>query len=175
MIRERNVILWLGLVVGISILMTDCSKKGCTDENAINYCSKCKKNDGSCEYDLTIGFWFDSVFYKNVLLFNQADTMKIYLVDNHGMNSYVGIYTKNKVFTQEPSCDDPSILKIKLRYNSSNLKDNCQNGGGFLGGGIKCWYLVGRADIISKGESKGVVEKPLVIYGGTYGCKLIKF
>lgn len=32
------------------ILFVSCKKKGCIDENAINYSEEAKKDDGSCEY-----------------------------------------------------------------------------------------------------------------------------
>ena len=38
----------LGMVVGTA----SCKKEGCTDEDAINYEEKAKKDDGSCEYDV---------------------------------------------------------------------------------------------------------------------------
>jgi hypothetical protein len=39
------------LVAAISLLaMNSCKKKGCTDEAALNYSEKAKKDDGSCEY-----------------------------------------------------------------------------------------------------------------------------
>jgi acetyl esterase/lipase len=34
-----------------AFLLYSCSKKGCTDVNALNYDSNAQKNDGSCEYD----------------------------------------------------------------------------------------------------------------------------
>jgi hypothetical protein len=35
----------------VAFTITSCRKKGCTDETAINYDEKAKKDDGSCEYD----------------------------------------------------------------------------------------------------------------------------
>lgn len=174
MIKYRAIFL---VLFAVSVYLTSCNrkKKGCVDVNAVNYCSKCNHSDGSCEYDITIGFWFDSLFYKNVLLFNQVDTFKVYLADNHGMNRYIGIYTKNQVFANEPSCDNSSLLKVNIRYNKSDLKDNCKNGGLF-GGSNRCWFLVGRAELIKNGQTNGVAESSLTIYySSSYGCKLIKF
>ncbi len=43
--------LGLSLLVGIFTLsMTSCKKKGCIDQNANNYNSSAKKDDGSCTY-----------------------------------------------------------------------------------------------------------------------------
>jgi hypothetical protein len=35
----------------ISLILSSCSKEGCTDSTATNYDSKAKKNDGSCKYE----------------------------------------------------------------------------------------------------------------------------
>ena len=35
------------------IALSSCKKEGCTDESAINYNSKAKKDDSSCEYSST--------------------------------------------------------------------------------------------------------------------------
>ncbi|MGB1102326.1 MAG: hypothetical protein ACPG21_01725 [Crocinitomicaceae bacterium] len=45
----------------LSILMISalsCKKKGCTVENATNYNSEAKKDDGSCVYEAKTSFWF---------------------------------------------------------------------------------------------------------------------
>ncbi len=40
------------IILGITILTTvSCKKEGCTDENANNYSSEAKKDDGSCSFD----------------------------------------------------------------------------------------------------------------------------
>jgi hypothetical protein len=38
------------LLFGISSVFVACKKKGCTDPAAKNYCEKCKKDDGTCQY-----------------------------------------------------------------------------------------------------------------------------
>jgi hypothetical protein len=41
------------LLLGISMTMTSCKKKGCDDPTATNYSPEAKKNDGSCVYSTT--------------------------------------------------------------------------------------------------------------------------
>jgi hypothetical protein len=41
------------LLLGATFTITSCKKKGCTDENALNYSSEAKKDDGSCSYYTT--------------------------------------------------------------------------------------------------------------------------
>lgn len=47
--------IWFGLTLLIvgSTLTVSCKKKGCTDSSAINYNDEAKKDDGSCEYDVS--------------------------------------------------------------------------------------------------------------------------
>lgn len=42
----------LAAIAAVSINLTSCNRKGCTDENANNYSEKAKKDDGSCTYDV---------------------------------------------------------------------------------------------------------------------------
>lgn len=47
---------WIPMVL-LTGLAVSCKKKGCTDENAINYSESAKKDDGSCEYgDNTVNY-----------------------------------------------------------------------------------------------------------------------
>jgi hypothetical protein len=43
----------------ILISTVSCKKKGCTTENATNYNSEAKKDDGSCHYEAKTSFWFN--------------------------------------------------------------------------------------------------------------------
>lgn len=49
----KQTLLWLFVGVGI-MTFTACKKKGCTDNGAVNFNSKAKKDDGSCLYKPTI-------------------------------------------------------------------------------------------------------------------------
>ncbi len=47
----NNLLKMTGIVLlGSTMTMTSCKKKGCTDPNAINYATEAKKDDGSCKY-----------------------------------------------------------------------------------------------------------------------------
>lgn len=43
------------VLIGASLFLSSCKKKGCTDETALNYEAEAKKDDGSCEYEQPIG------------------------------------------------------------------------------------------------------------------------
>jgi hypothetical protein len=38
---------------------SSCKKEGCIDKDALNYDSKAKKDDGSCEFSASVVFWID--------------------------------------------------------------------------------------------------------------------
>jgi hypothetical protein len=40
-----------------SIMLTNCAKKGCTDTDAENFCTDCKKDDGSCTFKGSNVLW----------------------------------------------------------------------------------------------------------------------
>ena len=49
-------VLALTAVLGATALVaTSCKREGCTDETALNFDDKAKKDDGSCVYDETAG------------------------------------------------------------------------------------------------------------------------
>ncbi|GAB4375947.1 MAG: hypothetical protein Kow0075_02660 [Salibacteraceae bacterium] len=39
------------VILGLAVISTSCKREGCTDPDAINYDSKAKKDDGTCEYN----------------------------------------------------------------------------------------------------------------------------
>ncbi|MBU2018157.1 MAG: hypothetical protein KJ941_00810 [Bacteroidetes bacterium] len=45
--------IFMTALIAVSMSATSCKKEGCTDEEAINYSEKAKKDDGSCEYAST--------------------------------------------------------------------------------------------------------------------------
>lgn len=52
-------ILSLGLLIMGTTLFTSCGKKGCTDASASNYDNKNKRDDGSCDFEGKVVFWFN--------------------------------------------------------------------------------------------------------------------
>jgi len=174
-------LLFMMVALSIPFLQWGCKREGCTDPIALNYCSKCNTNDGSCEYEITIAFWYDSALVKRIAQYNaqfdpDVDTLELYL---HAETVFSGVIAKFKPdvpLSQEPSCSDPRVFTKKLRYVHGKMPDVCQSGsGGFFplggGGGTKCWilkYEISDPDIGILGGSQ------IIIGPGEYGCKTVK-
>ena len=85
------------IIILIILICISCSKRGCTDPNALNYNSEAKKNDNSCEYQ---------DFDKLSLLINLADN---YIIPS--LNSY-----KEKIVDLDNQVDE-----FNLNTNENNL------------------------------------------------------
>lgn len=70
------------VALGFLVLSTSysCKRKGCTYENATNYSKKAKLNDGKCEFESRVSFWF-SEEKSNYLVSYGVTTLHIYIDD----------------------------------------------------------------------------------------------
>ena len=100
------------MIVGTGALMaiapltfTSCGKKGCTDKDAENYCSECKKDDGSCTYEGSVQFWYNQST-SQYLVNNDITGLEIY-VDGE----LIGSYATTVYFTSAPNCSESSVVR----------------------------------------------------------------
>lgn len=77
-------ILLSACLIAFAFSMTSCKKKGCTDELAVNYFSKYKKDDGSCSYSTTKMQGRFAYTWNDTII----DTCDVYSFER----SYFGIY-----------------------------------------------------------------------------------
>ena len=108
--------LFIGLVSASALLLSSCAKSGCTDGNADNFCSKCKKDDGSCTYSGSVVLWYDE---------DTADQM-----DDDGITSLivkvdgeiVGTYSSSVYFVSAPNCGSTGAITVKKNLGKSKSK-----------------------------------------------------
>ena len=88
------------LLISIILFCVSCSKRGCTDPNALNYSLETTKDDNSCEYQQD--------FDKHNLLINLADNYIIPSINNF----------KDKIVALDNQVDE-----FNLNTNNNNLNN----------------------------------------------------
>lgn len=89
------------------VLMSSCVKEqGCTDPNADNYSSTAEENDGSCNYEGDVVFWYGESAAE-FLIGDGATTLYFY-VDNQ----VVGSEAANLYWTSAPDCGQNSSITV---------------------------------------------------------------
>jgi hypothetical protein len=70
------------LALGFLILSTSysCKREGCISSSATNYSKKAKKDDGSCEFESRVSFWFNQNT-SNTLISYGVTTLHVFVED----------------------------------------------------------------------------------------------
>lgn len=66
---KKTVLLSLGAAAVALSLLTGCQTEGCTDPTAVNYESTADVNDGSCNYEGEVVFWYNAATSQEVIDF----------------------------------------------------------------------------------------------------------
>lgn len=112
----KTKMLMLALIVAGSIAFTGCKKEGCTDPDATNYDDGAKNDDGNCQYQGEIVFWYDEQT-SDSLIADNATALKIY-VDNQ----IEGSYATSVYFTGAPDCGQNSTVTVTKDLGSDKSK-----------------------------------------------------
>ena len=107
--------LFLLCVFASILLLTNCSKKGCTDPDSIHYDQKARTDDGNCEYEGSLVFWYGKQV-SEFLLRNDVDSLDFYLNEELIGSTKASLYR-----TSPPNCDD-FFNAVKITKHLGDVK-----------------------------------------------------
>lgn len=106
------------MIVAVAALSFACAKPGCTDQNATNYNSSAKKDDGSCKYpDAKLSFYTSQGTYYDFAIFVNSN--------------YVGELTQYFP-SGKPICAQSGTLTATLNVGANTIYARARNGNGDL-------------------------------------------
>ena len=90
-----------------------CKKEGCTDPEADNFCTECKKEDHSCKFSGSVVFWFNQTAANGLI--NDGANVLYYYVNG----SLVGSTAANLYWGSAPDCGNTGSISITKNLGSS--------------------------------------------------------
>lgn len=101
------------------LIVTSCAKEkitGCTDVYATNYNSVAETDNGSCQFEGKLVFWYGKSTAE--ALSKQGSTSLKYYVDG----ILIGSSAASVYFTGAPACDQSSTVSVKKSLGSVKSK-----------------------------------------------------
>ena len=96
------------------LVFTSCSKEGCTDNKADNYCSDCKKDDGSCTYTGKMVIWWGKTLSDSA---NAAGITALKLYVN---GAFINTYATSTYWTGAPNCGSNGSISYSKSLGSNS-------------------------------------------------------
>ncbi len=105
------------LVVGLTLIVTSCAKKGCIDEDATTYSSSAKKDDGTCRYEGSKVFWISDSSAQQMLN-DGIQSLTLYIEDDIEAQ----IQLTSQTFTVSPDCGDANATTVVRNLLSARTR-----------------------------------------------------
>jgi len=96
----------LGLLVLGTTVMTSCKKEGCTDPDSTTYNADAKKDDGTCNFQGEVVFWYGQD--ASDFLVNDGATTLTFYVDGE----IVGSTATSVYWTASPTCGSNASITV---------------------------------------------------------------
>ena len=109
----KNKFLLTVLLLTSIFSFNSCKKEGCTDPEADNFCTECKKADHSCKFSGSVVFWFNQTAANGLI--NDGATALYYYVNG----SLVGSTAANLYWGSAPNCGDTGPISITKDLGTS--------------------------------------------------------
>lgn len=63
----------------LPVIIISCKKEGCTNVDAVNFNNEANTNDGSCEYQTDVSFWFDQTTSDQLTNWYSVTELSVYI------------------------------------------------------------------------------------------------
>lgn len=99
---------------GAVVLLSGCAVEGCTDLDAVNYESDATQNDGSCNYEGRVVFWYGQAVSEAK---SPVATSYTYYVDGE----VVGSQAVSTFWTGAPDCGQNASITVTKDMGGSKI------------------------------------------------------
>lgn len=101
---KKSVLYFVLIFITSGVFLSSCAVEGCTDAEAENFNEDAKKDDGTCQFQGSIVFWYDKATSEALVSVNSIALA--YYVDNQLIGSSAGgVY-----FSSAPDCGQSSTV-----------------------------------------------------------------
>ncbi len=115
--KKTSFILMALVISAFAIMSSSCAKeKGCMDPDSINYNPDAEEDDGSCEYQGRIIFWYDETAAE-YLIENDVISLKYYVDGELVGSSAASVY-----YSDAPECGQDGTVTVTKNLGKDKTK-----------------------------------------------------